>query len=141
MSTPEHPALWAERTGDRTYTGRSSSGATVAIGPDGTEGAFSPGDLLRIALAACNLMSADRPIARRLGADFTGSVGVQTRKVPDENRYGDAQVEIVLDLRDLDEQARGDLRKVINNAVERGCTVGRTLEAGMPQQLSVTSET
>ena len=141
MSTPEHADLWAERTGERTYTGHSSSGAEVAIGPDDTPGTFTPGDLMRLALAACNLMSADKVIARRLGDEFTGSVGVQTKKVDGQNRYGSGEVEIVLDLRELDAQAREDLERVITKAVERGCTVGRTLDAGMPHTLSITSET
>src|SRR5690625_232279 len=83
-------ALWAERTGPRTYTGRSSSGAEVKIGPHGTEGTFSPSDLFALGLAACNLMSADSVLARRLGDDFDATVGVQTRLVAGQNRYSRA---------------------------------------------------
>ncbi|TDE97490.1 OsmC family peroxiredoxin [Occultella glacieicola] len=138
MEATSPGALWADRTGKRTYTGHNARGAQVLIGPDDAEGVFSPGELLKISLAACNLMSADWPLSRRLGRDFRASVGVETEKVEDENRYGSGRVEIVLDLSELDEQGRADLEEVVRRAVERGCTVGRTLEAGMPHTLSVT---
>ena len=133
-------ALWAERTGPRTYTGRSSSGAEVEIGPHGTEGTFSPSDLFALGLAACNLMSADAALARRLGDDFDATVGVQTRLVAGQNRYGRADIEIVVDLEKLSEADREQLIEVVHRAVEKGCTVGRTIDKGMQQELHVTSE-
>ncbi len=138
--TKSKTALWAERTGTRTYIGRSSTGAEVTIAPHGTEGAFSPSDLFALGLAACNLMSADSVLARRLGDDFDATVGVQTRLVGGQNRYGRADVEIVVDLTNLSTEERDQLVELVHRAVERGCTVGRTLDAGMPQQLHVTSE-
>ncbi len=43
--------LWVERTGTRRYTGRSSRGAEVLIGSETVDGVFTPGELLKIALA------------------------------------------------------------------------------------------
>ena len=60
--------LWVERTGTRRYTGRSSRGAEVLIGSVDVEGVFTPGELLKIALAACSGMSSDQPLARRTRA-------------------------------------------------------------------------
>src|SRR3712207_1002239 len=51
--------LWVERTGTRTYTGFSSRGAEVRIGPADAGAVFTPGELLKIALAGCTGMSAD----------------------------------------------------------------------------------
>lgn len=133
-------ALWAERTGARTYTGLNARGAEVAIGPDDAEGVFSPGELMKLGLAACNLMSADTVIARRLGAGFDAVVAIETEKVRQENRYGSAAVEILLDLTSLDQQGRADLQDVVRRAVERGCTVGRTLDVGLPHTLALTSD-
>ncbi|MGC0143487.1 MULTISPECIES: OsmC family protein [unclassified Pseudactinotalea] len=133
-------ALWAERTGTNTYTGRSSTGAEVKIGPRGADGTFTPSDLFAMGLAACNLMSADRALARALGDDFDAYVGVQTTAVAGQNRYSRGEVEIVVNMEALDEDERATLIDLVHKAVDRGCTVGRTLDKGMPQTLRVTSE-
>ena len=54
--------LWVERTGVRRYTGRSTRGAEVLVGSEDVEGVFTPGELLKIALAACSGMSSDHPL-------------------------------------------------------------------------------
>ena len=68
--------LWVERTGTRRYTGHSSRGAEVLIGSEGVDGVFTPGELLKIALAACSGVSSDQPLApsarRRLSGDGSG---------------------------------------------------------------------
>jgi uncharacterized OsmC-like protein len=66
--------LWAERTGVRRYTCRSSRGAEVLVGSEDVEGVFTPGELMKIALAACTGMSSDHPLARRLGDDYAATV-------------------------------------------------------------------
>lgn len=139
MST-SHTALWAQRTGTNTYTGRSSTGAQVAIGPKGAEGVFTPSDLFALGLAACNLMSADKVLAEALGDDFDATAGVQTTLVAGQNRYGRGEVEIVVNLEQLDHGEREQLISLVHKAVDRGCTVGRTLDKSMPQRLRVTSE-
>ena len=48
--------LWVERTEVRRYTGRSSRGAQVLVGSEDVEGVFTPGELMKIALAACSGM-------------------------------------------------------------------------------------
>src|ERR1700755_3228893 len=68
--------LWVERTGTRRYTGHSSRGAQVLVGSEDVEGVFTPGELLKIALAACSGMSSDQPLARRLGDDYQAVVRV-----------------------------------------------------------------
>ena len=65
--------LWVERTGVRRYTGRSSRGAEVFIGSEDVEGVFTPGELLKIALAGCSGLSSDQPLRRRLGDDYPAS--------------------------------------------------------------------
>ena len=52
--------LWVERTGTRTYVGRNGRGAEVQIGPLENAGSFSPGELLKVALAGLH-----RPDHRR----------------------------------------------------------------------------
>lgn len=132
------PALWAERTGTRAYTGRNERGAQVLIG-DGP-GVFSPGELLQIALAACSGLSADHRLAHALGADFDAVVGVSKVKNEDENRYESMTVEIVTDLSGLDEQTRARTIERAGLAIERSCTVGRTLAAGASHTIVFTDE-
>ena len=71
----EPTTLWVERTGTRAYTGRSSRGAEVLIGSQGVPGVFTPGELLKIALAACSGLCADFPLSRKLGDNFDATVG------------------------------------------------------------------
>ena len=68
--------LWVERTGVRRYTGRSSRGAEVFIGSEDVEGVFTPGELLKIALAGCSGLSSDQPLRRRLGDDYPATIRV-----------------------------------------------------------------
>ena len=59
--------LWVERTGIRRYTGRSSRGAEVLIGSESDEAMFTPGELLKIALASDGLMVARGDLGVELG--------------------------------------------------------------------------
>lgn len=116
----------------------NARGASVRFGPEEAEGSFTPGELLAVALAACNLMSADATISRRLGDDVEVSAAVETLKDRDTNSYVDASVQLrVTGAEDLDGEAWRELVAVASRAVERACTVGRTLEAGLPHTLTV----
>lgn len=64
-SGPSNP-LYLERTGVRQYVARNARGAEVLVG-DGP-GRFSPGDLLKLALAGCNAMSSDVHVLLRFWA-------------------------------------------------------------------------
>ncbi len=129
--------LNVERTGPREGVARNGRGAELRYGPIEVDGRFTPGELLALALAACNVMSADHVLTRRLGADTPVTATVTTTKNTAENRYVDAAVDIGVDLSGLDEQARDELRAVVARAVDRGCTVGRTVDAGLPHTLTL----
>ncbi len=143
MQTTPEPAqgldvVQVQRTGTRRYVATNSRGAQVQIGGAETEGVFTPGELLAIALGACHVMSADLPLVRRLGEDFSATAAVHRTKLAAENRYTAADVEMV-----LGPEAAGrlaDLEPVVRRAVERGCTVGRTLESGLADSLTIRAE-
>jgi uncharacterized OsmC-like protein len=126
--------LWVERTGSRTYVGRSGRGASVSIGPASEGAVFTPGELLKIALAACAGMSSDVPLARRLGDDYQVTITVDGTKDLAEDRYPQLTETIELDLSGLDADARERVLKVAERAIDQTCTVGRTLEAGVDVQ-------
>jgi uncharacterized OsmC-like protein len=122
--------LWVERTGTRRYTGHSSRGAEVLVGSEDVEGVFTPGELMKIALAACSGMSSDQPLARRLGDDYEAVVRVSGDADRDNEIYPLLQETLELDLSGVADEDKERLFMVVNRAVDLVCTVGRTLKAG-----------
>ena len=122
--------LWVERTGIRRYTGRSSRGAEVLIGSETDEGVFTPGELLKIALAGCSGLSSDQPLRRRLGDDYPAVIRVSGPADRDEERYPRLQETLQIDLSGLSAEETERLLLVVNRAIDQVCTVGRTLKAG-----------
>ncbi len=132
-----HTALLVERTGTRRYTGRSSRGAEVLIGSEDVPGVFTPGELLKIALAACTAMSSDRPLSRRLGDDYDATVRVSGDADRDNEWYPVLQETLELDLSELEPDARERLLVVVERAIDRVCTVGRTVKRGAEVDLHI----
>jgi uncharacterized OsmC-like protein len=122
--------LWVERTGTRRYTGHSSRGAQVLVGSEDVDGVFTPGELMKIALAACSGMSSDQPLARRLGDDYQAVVKVSGAADRDQERYPLLEERLELDLSGLTAEEKERLLVVVNRAVDLVCTVGRTLKSG-----------
>jgi uncharacterized OsmC-like protein len=122
--------LWVERTGIRRYTGRSSRGAEVLIGSESDDGVFTPGELLKIALAGCSGLSSDQPLRRRLGDDYPAVIRVAGPPDRDEERYPRIEETLEIDLSGLSAEDRERLLLVVTRAIDQVCTVGRTLKAG-----------
>ena len=127
--------LWVERTGTRRYTGHSSRGAQVLVGSEDVDGVFTPGELLKIALAACSGMSSDQPLARRLGDDYQAVVRVSGAADREQEVYPLLEETLELDLSGLSTRRRSALLVVVNRAIDLVCTVGRTLKSGTESQL------
>ena len=122
--------LWVERTGVRRYTGHSSRGAQVLVGSEDVDGVFTPGELLKIALAACSGMSGDLPLARRLGDDYQATVRVSGAADRAQERYPLLQETLEIDLSGLSDDEKARVLTVVQRAVDQVCTVGRTLKSG-----------
>jgi uncharacterized OsmC-like protein len=122
--------LWVERTGTRRYTGHSSRGAQVFVGSEDVDGVFTPGELLKVALAACSGMASDQPLAHRLGADYRAVVRVSGAADRDQERYPLLKETLELDLSGLSADDKERLLVVVNRAIDLVCTVGRTLKSG-----------
>lgn len=135
-----HTELWVERTGVRRYTGRSSRGAEVLVGSEDVDGVFTPGELLKIALAACTGMSSDRPLARRLGDDYDATVRVSGTADRENEVYPVLEEILEVDLSELDEDAAARLLVVVERAIDAVCTVGRTIKAGARVDLSIETD-
>src|ERR1700731_3389870 len=122
--------LWVERTAVRRYTGHSSRGAQVLIGSEDVDGVFTPGELLKIALAACSGMSRELPLARRPGDDYPATVRVSGQADREHELYPLLQETLEIDLSGLSDQEKQRVLVVVERAVDQVCTVGRTLKSG-----------
>ena len=129
--------LWVERTGIRRYTGRSSRGAQVLIGSETDEGVFTPGELLKIALAGCSGLSSDQPLRRRLGDDYPAVIRVSGDADRDAERYPLLAERLEIDLSGLTAEEKDRLLLVVERAIDQVCTVGRTLKSGTEITLEV----
>src|ERR1700752_3023744 len=122
--------LWVARAGVRRYPGRSSRGAQVLIGSEDVDGVFTPGELLKIALAACSGMSSDLPLARRLGDDYPATVRGSGEADREHELYPLLQETLEIDLSGLSDEEKQRVLVVVERAVDQVCTVGRTLKSG-----------
>jgi uncharacterized OsmC-like protein len=120
--------LWVERTGVRRYTGRSSRGAEVLIGSETDDGVFTPGELLKIALAGCAGLSSDHVLRRRLGEDYRADIRVWGPADRDQERYPLLEENLEIDLSGLSTEEIERLVVVVTRAIDQVCTVGRTLK-------------
>jgi len=122
--------LWVERTGVRRYTGRSSRGAEVLIGSVTDDGVFTPGELMKIALAGCSGLSSDQPLRRRLGDEYAAVIRVSGAADRERELYPDLRETLEVDLSGLSAEEKERLLVVVNRAIDQVCTVGRTLKSG-----------
>lgn len=123
-----HGSVSATRVGPRTYHGTNERGASVLIAPEEVAGAFSPGELLKLALAGCAGLSADRVIGRRLGDDFEATFWAHGVSDDPTNRYTAIDEEIVVaGLAGLDEADRAKLLELVERSIDRACTIARTV--------------
>lgn len=128
--------LWVQRTGTRRYTGHSSRGAQVLVGSEDVDGVFTPGELLKIAIGACSGMASDFTLSRRLGDDYDTTIRVSGPADRDNERYPRIDEVMELDLSELDPDAAQRLLTVVQRAVDKHCTVGRTVKAGAQVELA-----
>lgn len=130
QNPPAATELRVERAGTRRYVGHSTRGARVEIGSADVEGVFTPGELLKIALASCTAMASDFTVSRRLGDDYAATVHVSGDADREAERYPRLEETYELDLSGLDQVMRDRLLDMIRRSVDSACTVGRTLAAG-----------
>ena len=129
--------LWVSRTGTRTYVGRNGRGAEVQVGPLEKDGSFSPGELLKIALAACTGLTVDVSLARRLGDDFDATIVVSGTKDQVADRYPVISENLLVDLSTLSDADRSRLLKIVQRSAAEHCTVARTITTGATVELNV----
>ena len=102
----------------------------MLVGSEDVEGVFTPGELMKIALAACSGMSSDAPLQRRLGDDYEATIRVSGAADREQERYPLLEERMELDLSGLSEDEVARLLTVVERAIDQVCTVGRTLKSG-----------
>ena len=65
--------------------------------------------------------------ARRLGEDYAITIWAHGTSDRDENRYSRIDEELLVDLSGLAESERSTLIDIMSKAIERGCTVARSV--------------
>ena len=142
LPAPSDPAVvWIERTGSSTFRGRNSRGATVEIAPITHDGAFTAGELLKVALAGCAGLTADSALARRLGDEFPATITAAGLKDQEADRYPALTEELIVDLSGLEPEERERVITVVNRAIDAHCAVRRTLAAGARVELRIVDPT
>ncbi|WP_410616049.1 OsmC family protein [Amycolatopsis sp. lyj-109] len=125
-------ALEVERTGEHAFVGRNERGAEVRLGRKGAEGAFSPAELLQIAAAGCNAVTAEELITRRIGEDAKFRVTVDADRREGASELDAVHVVFDVDVSTLTADQRDALAGAVDRAIDRLCTVSRTLKKGIP---------
>ncbi|GAA5154696.1 MULTISPECIES: OsmC family protein [Amycolatopsis] len=124
--------LEVQRQGEHEFVGRNERGAEVRIGRKGAEGAFSPAELLQIAAAGCSAVTAEELITRRVGEDSKFRVEVSADRREGASELDAVHVKFDVDLANLAQSDREALAVAVDRAIERLCTVSRTLKKGIP---------
>ena len=102
----------------------------MLVGNEDVDGVFTPGELMKIALAACSGMASDAPLQRRLGEDYQVTIKVSGAADREQERYPHLDEQMELDLSGLSEDEVARVLTVVERAIDQVCTVGRTLRSG-----------
>jgi uncharacterized OsmC-like protein len=124
--------LEVQRDGQHSFVGRNDRGASVRLGRTGAEGAFSPAELLQIAAAGCSAVTAEELITRRVGEDAKFRVTVDADRREGASELDAVHVAFDVDVSTLAADQREALAGAVDRAIERLCTVSRTLKKGIP---------
>lgn len=134
------PRLWAERTGVRRYRAFNKRGAQVEVGDPSFDECFSPGELMKLAVATCAGLSADARLTHALGEDIDVKVIADGDYDEDNDRYTRLSAELIADLSSLSDDDRQTLQRRVASAIARACTVGRTVVNSAEYDYELTSQ-
>lgn len=130
--------LGATRIGERKYIATNERGGKLVIGYE--PGEFSPGDLLKLAILGCNLLSSEARFDAALGSTAALSGTVQTQFSQAENRFTDFLVEIDAELDSLTPDEQAMLLTRVKKAIGRRCTISHTVAQSAPTSQEVNGE-
>lgn len=133
MSQPA--AIDVNRIGAGILRATNAAGAELTVAADGRPDAFSPAELLQVAIAGCALLSAEQQVVHRLGPDVTLSGHVEATHDEEMNRLTTAALSLLIDdsptLASLDAEARERFLAQTARVIDRLCMVKRSVREGM----------
>ena len=118
--------LWVERNKDGSWDAFSDDGAHIKFGKG--RGVFTPGDLMKIALAGCAALSSQFAIEHTLGDGKGARIVVDGTYDADSDAYINFNEQVVVDATDakLSEEDADKLKERVTRHIEKGCTVKHT---------------
>lgn len=123
------------RDGEHSFVATNDRGATVAVGRDGAPDSFTPGELLLAAIAACSAVTSENLVTRRLG-ESASLVAHADREKTEEDPHKFSSIQVAVDFDEItDPDERAKLVDSVERAIERLCTVSRTVQEGTPISL------
>ncbi|KAA8820113.1 OsmC family protein [Bifidobacterium vespertilionis] len=130
--------LWVEKNKDGSWDAFSEDGAHIKFGK-GT-GVFTPGDLMKIALAGCAALSSEFAVSHTLGEGKGARVVVDGTYDADNDAYINFNEQVVVDAIDagLSDEDADKLKERITRHINKGCTVKHTYEQVTPVRMDVT---
>ncbi len=138
--TPLPPNSGSSAPAPAATRGAARAAPKCSSAPIPSKACSPPGELLKIALAACSGMSSDFPLSRRLGDDYDATIKVSGAADRENEVYPHLEEELILDLSELDADAQQRLLTLVERSVDKVCTVGRTLKTGTKVSLTITSD-
>ena len=131
--------LWVERNDDGSWDAFNDRGAHIKFGR-ATDGAvFTPGELSKIALAACAGLSSQFAVESALGEGKGARIVVDATYDNDNDRYLNFNEQVVIDALDagLDQAAAEKLAERVRRHIDKGCTVKHTYEIETPVRMDI----
>ena len=130
--------LWVERNKDGSWDAFSDDGAHIKFGKG--RGVFTPGDLMKIALAGCAALSSQFAIEHTLGDGKGARIVVDGTYDADSDAYLNFNEQVVVDATDakLSEEDADKLKERVTRHIEKGCTVKHTYVQETPVRMDVT---
>jgi uncharacterized OsmC-like protein len=130
--------LWVERNKDGSWDAFSDDGAHIKFGKG--RGVFTPGDLMKIALAGCAALSSQFAIEHTLGDGKGARIVVDGTYDADSDAYINFNEQVVVDAADakLSEEDADKLKERVTRHIEKGCTVKHTYVQETPVRMDVT---
>jgi len=126
------------RTGQHAFMAVNPRGGKVAIGREDAADSFTPGELLLAAIAGCSALTGENLLVRRLGQDAELTVRADRTKSPEEpHKFASVQVSFNYDLSGLSEPERSKLVETVQRAVDKYCTVSRSVTEGTPVEVDL----
>ena len=138
MGNPER-SIDLARTGKARFTASNERGGTIEVGDGVDNDAFTPVELLLVALGACSGLDLDAILGKR--AEFESfTINSRGDKVRDDQGNHLINLQVTFDARFPEGEAGDSARDFLPTAMAKShdwlCTVSRTVQAGAPVEFA-----